>query len=174
MKHIVKIGLIGILIYSCSIKICASSLKEQQYNPNNVEYSFGAYKLNKTLYIKSIRNNVAKYLDAKGWNNECRKEFINAYNTYLNALNDPTAPYRLSTNEFGTILDSKRQLSNEDKDDFWYDEKGNQITGAKYRSLNERKKKKYKSFQANREVATYFYKIAKELAEKMESEGKKR
>lgn len=167
MKIIAKIGLIGVVVCSCFMKLYANSSKEH-YTSNNVEYTFGAYKLDKAIYVKSIRNNVAKYLDTKRWNSECRKEFINAYNIYMNALNDPSDPYRLSTNEFGTILDSKRLLSNEDKDDFWYDEKGNQITGEEYRNLKEQKKKKYKSFQANREVATYFYKIAKELVEKME------
>lgn len=167
MQKLAKISLIGVLIYSCCIKICANPLNGH-YTSNKVEYTFGAYKLDKAIYIKNIRNNVAEYLDSKRWNSEYRKEFINAYNIYMNALNDPTDPYRLSTNEFGTILDSKRLLSNEDKDDFWYDERGNQITGEEYRKLKEQKKKKYKSFQANREVATYFYKIAKELVEKME------
>ena len=37
--------------------------------------------------------------------------------------------------------------------------------------LKEKKKKQYHTFSANRAVATYFYKVAKALVKKMESEN---
>ena len=140
MKKLAAICLTGILICSFCVKISAQPSSEQ-YSQNNIEYTFGAYKLNKERYIKTIRINVANYIDRQGWGNAYRKEFINAYEKFLSALTDPTDPYRLYTNEFGTIMDTKGQLGNEDDDDYWYDKKGNQITGDKYRMLKEKKKK---------------------------------
>ena len=54
-----------------------------------------------------------------------------------------------------------------DKDDYWYDNKGNRITGSEYQSLKESKKKKYKAFQANREVALYFFEIGNRVVKRM-------
>ena len=170
MKNLVSISLIGLLICSCSMKMNATPFVKQYPQSNNIEYTFGAHKLNKERYIRNIRINVANYIDRQGWGNAYRKEFINAYEKFLSALTDPTDPYRLYTNEFGSIIDTKGELGNNDEDDFWYDKKGNKITGNEYRMLKEKKKKNYHSFSANRAVATYFYKVAKLLVEKMESE----
>ena len=172
MKNLLSISLIVLLICSCTMKMNATPLVKQYPQSNNIEYTFGAYKLNKERYIYNIRINVDGYVNRQGWNYACRQEFINAYKLYLEALNDPTDPYRLSTNEFGTIFDAKGLLGDEDKDDFWYDKNGNRITRSEYENLKENKKKKYTSFSANRQVATYFYKVAKGLVEKMDSEKK--
>ena len=170
MKNLAVICLTEILICSFCVKISAQPSSEQ-YSQNNLEYTFGAYKLNKERYIKNIRINVAEYINRQGWENAYREEFINAYEKLLNALTDTTDPYRLYTNEFGSIIDTKGELGNNDEDDFWYDKKGNKITGNEYRMLKEKKKKQYHTFSANRAVATYFYKVAKALVKKMESEN---
>ena len=88
-----------------------------------------------------------------------REEFRNAYERYMDALKKD----RLSADDFGNITDSKGELGNVDGDDYWYDNKGNRISGAEYRALSVRKQKKYRAFYANKEVATYFNEIAKAI-----------
>ena len=142
----------------------------QQTN-QKIKYKFGAFEINKYLYVHNIRANVANYLEYKrqkdGWTNYYIEEFQNAYRIYIEALDDPNDPYRFKTDEFGRLTDSKRQLNNIDKDDYWYDNKGNRITGSEYQSLKENKKKKYKAFQANREVALYFFEIGNRVVERL-------
>lgn len=76
----------------------------------------------------------------------------------------PTIAYsQLPLVDFGNITDSKGELGNVDGDDYWYDNKGNRISGAEYRALSVRKQKKYRAFYANKEVATYFNEIAKAI-----------
>lgn len=70
---------------------------------------------------------------------------------------------RLSADDFGTITDSKGELGNIDEDDYWYDNKGNRITGTEYRALSVRKQKRYRTFYANRQVVTYFNEVAKAI-----------
>ena len=48
---------------------------------------------------------------------------------------------RLSADDFGNITDSKGELGNVDGDDYWYNNKGNRISGAEYRALSIRKQK---------------------------------
>ena len=48
---------------------------------------------------------------------------------------------RLSADDFGAIYDSKGELGNADEDDYWYDNKGNRISGMEYRALKGRKLK---------------------------------
>ena len=62
----------------------------------------------------------------------------------MNAFDDPRNPYRFYTNDFGTLIDSKGEFDNNDVDDYWYDKKGNKITGYEYQNLKESKKKRAK------------------------------
>lgn len=62
------------------------------------------------------------------------------------------------------------ELNNVDEDDYWYDNKGNRISGTKYRTLSVRKQKKYRAFYANREVATYFNRIAQAIVNRQYSD----
>ena len=142
----------------------------QQIN-QKVKYKFGAFEIDKYLYVHNIRANVANYLEYKrqkdGWSNYYIEEFRNAYRIYIEALDDPNNPYRFQTDEFGRLSDSKGKLDNVDNDDYWYDNKGNRITGSEYQSLKESKKKKYKAFQANLEVALYFFEIGNRVVKRM-------
>lgn len=79
---------------------------------------------------------------------------------------------RLSTDEFGTISDSKGLLSNTDKYDYWYDKHGNCITNDRYNSLKDKKKKKYEQFEANQQVASFAKEIGKGLIEALRKEHK--
>lgn len=152
--------------------LCVHGNTEQD---NDVKYSFGSHEISKKTYIHNIRNNVQTYLDRKrreGWPEFWVEEFRNAYYKYINALGDPRKPYRFRTDEFGVIEDREGILGSTDSDDFWYDKKANRITGYEYQKLKDRKKKKYITFEANREVATYFYKIGKGVV-KLEEEKEK-
>lgn len=122
-------------------------------------YKYGVYEIDKRKYIYNLGTNVQGYLDSKEWNEYFRLEFINSYEKYMAALKEN----RLSTTDFGSIIDSKGELGNVDEDDYWYDNKGNRITGAEYRALSVRKQKKYRTFYANREIATYLNEIAKAI-----------
>ena len=64
----------------------------------------------------------------------------------MNAFDDPRNPYRFYTNDFGTLIDSKGEFDNNDVDDYWYDKKGNKITGYEYQNLKESKKKNCLTF----------------------------
>nr|DAX09043.1 MAG TPA: hypothetical protein [Bacteriophage sp.] len=77
---------------------------------------------------------------------------------------------RFSTDSFGTITDTQGIISNKDNDDidpvgseYYYDDNGNRITTDDYNLLKDKKKKNYKSFSANREVASYFNTIGNAL-----------
>lgn len=43
---------------------------------------------------------------------------------------------RLFVDDFGIIYDFKGELGNVDNDDYWYDNKGNRISGVEYRVLS--------------------------------------
>lgn len=73
---------------------------------------------------------------------------------------------RLSADSFGNITDQEGKLSNIDEDDYWYNKKGERITGEEYQNLSARKKKRYITFHANKEVATYFSRIAQDIIKK--------
>lgn len=138
----------------------------------SVKYKFGENELDLQQYIQTLDNNVKAYMDAQKWNEHERKEFMNAYSQYYSGLKDQleNGTSRFSTNGFGTIIDSQSQLSNKDNDDidpngseYYYDDKGNRITTDDYNLLKEKKQKNYKTFSANRHVATYFDKIGRSL-----------
>jgi hypothetical protein len=84
----------------------------------------------------------------------------------------------------GVITDNQGILSNLDNDDidpngseYYYDQKGNQITTDDYNLMKKRKQDKFKTFSANREVAKYFNQIGKYInpveSEKIEEEKSK-
>lgn len=141
----------------------SNTISQDSHNQDGTIYKYGAWEIDKKKYIRNLGTNVQGYLNSKYWNEYLRQEFINAYEKYMNALNEPN---RLYTNDFGSIIDTKGELGNDDEDDFWYDNKGNRITGKEYRSLNERKQKKYQAFYANREIASYFNIVAKAIVDK--------
>ena len=58
-----------------------------------------------------------------------KKSFKKAFAKFMKALKEN----RLSADDFGVITDAKGELGNVDEDDYWYDNKGNRITGAEYR-----------------------------------------
>lgn len=126
---------------------------------DNQIYQYGEHQFIKDRFIKNLSSNVQGYLDSKNWNSYLREEFINAYYKYMAALKEG----RLKADSFGRIIDSGGKLNNIDDSDYWYDRKGNRITGSEYRQLNKRKQKKYWTFDANGAVAFYFNLIAKAM-----------
>lgn len=144
-------------------------------NQSVIMYKYGVHEIKKETIIKTLRYNVQNYIEhkvAQGWTFNQVTEFKNAYTKYINVLSDPNDPYRLSTNDFGTLLDSNGELNNVDSDDFWYDQKGNAITGYEYLKLSEKKKRKYKCFYANREFVTYFNEIVEAIIVEIKKEEK--
>lgn len=131
--------------------IFMNRLSVNQEFQGNFSYKYGMRKIDKELYIHNLGTNVQSYVASKNWNEYKREEFRNAYERYMDALKKD----RLSADDFGNITDSKGELGNVDGDDYWYDNKGNRISGAEYRALSVRKQKKYRAFYANKEVATY-------------------
>ena len=136
-----------------------------EYPPSNpifqgaLTYKYGQQRIDKQLYIESLAKNVDSYARSKSWNQYEFEEFKRAYWKFMEALEQD----RLYANDFGDIYDSKGLLSGVDEDDYWYDNKGNRITGTEYKALSERKKKKYRTFRSHTQVVNYFKKIAKEI-----------
>ena len=122
-------------------------------------YKYGVRKIDKELYIRNLGHNVQSYIASNDWNHYEHEEFRKAYGRFIEALKND----RLSADDFGTITDSKGELGNIDEDDYWYDNKGNRITGTEYRALSVRKQKRYRTFYANRQVVTYFNEVAKAI-----------
>lgn len=130
-------------------------------------YKYGEKEIDLNSYIQNLGNNVSGYLDNmhSDWSEGQREEFMNSFNTYLSGLKDQlkTGSSRFSTDNFGTITDNEGTLSNTDNDgidpvnsQYYYNDKGERITTDDYNLLKDRKKKNYKAFQANQEVAKYF------------------
>ena len=146
--------------------------KEKSEKKEPVKYRFGQNDIDLNKYILNLGHNVQSYIDSQGWNDGQKEEFMNAYNQYLTGLKDQLAngTSRFSTDDFGTIVDSTGALSNTDNDDidpvgseYYYDNDGNRITTDDYNLLKKRKQKNFKTFAANREVATYFNKIGRAI-----------
>jgi hypothetical protein len=62
---------------------------------------------------------------------------------------------RFSTDDLGNITDTKGEFTNIDTDgenglQYYYNDKGERITNTDYDALKDRKKKHYKTFNANR------------------------
>lgn len=153
---------INIENYVYIINIAANQLSINQDFQDNLVYKYGVFKIIKERYLYNLRSNVQSYLSHQDWNYYCKDEFKKAFIKYMDALEKN----RLYTDDFGTIIDSEGKLGNVDDYDYWYDNKGNRITGTEYRTLSVRKQKKYWTFYANREVATYFDIVAKAIVNK--------
>ena len=62
--------------------------------------------------------------------------------------------------------DTRNEFTNIDNDkdtEYYYNDKGERITNADYDALKDKKKKKYKTFNANRQVAEYLRTIGKAM-----------
>ena len=149
---------------------------------NRIKYKFGQSELDLKNYIHNLDTNVQSYLNSKNWGEGQKQEFINAYKNMLAGFNDQLTnnTNRFSTDSFGTITDTQGIISNKDNDDidpvgseYYYDDNGNRITTDDYNLLKDKKKKNYKSFSANREVASYFNTIGNALRRYSKSDGEK-
>lgn len=140
----------------------------------SIIYKYGVYQLNKKHLIHNLRTNVNWYIETQmgnGWTSGMVQEFQNAYMIYMRALDDANNPYRFYTDDFGALYDLHNVLGDEDKDDYWYDNRGNRITGTEYRMLNEKKRSKYFAFYANKEFVLYFKVIADAIVSKNKKEA---
>lgn len=143
---------------------------------STTKYKFGQRELDMQDYIENIGYNVQNYLEDRrknrGWTDEQVQEFSSAYNRLMNAFKQQLADgsNRFSTNDLGVITDSQGEFNNTDNDDidpvgsqYYYNDKGERITTDDYNNLKDKKKKKYKTFNANRQVAEYFRIIGNKL-----------
>ena len=143
---------------------------------STTKYKFGQRELDMQDYIENIGYNVQNYLEDRrknrGWTDEQVQEFSSAYNRLMGAFKQQLADgsNRFSTNDLGVINDSQGEFSNTDNDDidpvgsqYYYNDKGERITTDDYNNLKDKKKKKYKTFNANRQVAEYFRIIGNKL-----------
>jgi hypothetical protein len=85
---------------------------------------------------------------------------------------------RFSADDLGNITDTRGEFTNIDNDDnngaqYYYNDKGERITNSDYDALKDRKKKKYKTFNANRQVAEYFRTIGKAMESSKPAEDEK-
>lgn len=128
-------------------------------------------------YIRNIGNNVRSYIDYnrkhRGWTDDQVNEFSQSYDRYLKAMQDQLKgnTNRFSTNDLGDIIDSQGEFSNIDMgasgqpEEFYYNGKGERIDQATYDALKDKKKRKYTTFNANREVAEFFRRVGTKMSE---------
>lgn len=139
------------------------------------KYNFGGHELDAKLYLQNIRDNAETFLNSKtDWTPEQKEEWKHAYTNFTNALQEDinSGGGRFSTDEFGTITDTKGEFSNTDSDNYYYNNKGQQISQEDYDALKERKQNKYQSFEANRQFASYANQIGKGLREALAAKNK--
>ena len=139
-----------------------------------VKYKFGDDQLDLKDYIHNLETNYQSYIASQNWNEGQQQEFKNAFDRYLTGLKDQLSNNtgRFYTDYSGAIFDSKGELSNTDDDnidpvgsEYYYNNKGQRITTDDYNLLKRRKQKKFNTFSANRQVATYLNKIGTALRE---------
>ena len=153
---------------------------------STTKYKFGQKELDMQDYIENIGYNVQNYLEDRrknrGWTDEQVQEFSSAYNRLMGAFKQQLADgsNRFSTNDLGDIIDSQGEFSNTDDDgidpigsQYYYNDKGERITTNDYNALKDKKKKKYKTFNANRQVAEYFRTIGNKLKDAPKPETSK-
>ena len=141
-----------------------------------VKYKFGQRELDMQDYINNIDYNVQSYVNDRkqnrGWTDDQVAEFQASYNRLINAFKQQLTDNsnRFSADAFGTITDSQGEFNNVDNDDidpsgsqYYYNDKGERITTDDYNLLKDKKKKNYKTFDANRQVAEYFRIIGNKL-----------
>ena len=139
------------------------------------KYNFGGHELDAKLYLQNIRDNAETFLNSKtDWTPEQKEEWKHAYTNFTNALQEDinNGGGRFSTDEFGTITDTKGEFSNTDSDNYYYNNKGQQISQEDYDTLKKRKQGKYQSFEANRQFASYASQIGKGLREALAAKNK--
>lgn len=139
------------------------------------KYNFGGHELDAKLYLQNIRDNAETFLNSKtDWTPEQKEEWKHAYTNFTNALQEDinNGGGRFSTDEFGTITDTKGEFSNTDSDNYYYNNKGQQISQEDYDALKERKQGKYQAFEANRQFASYANQIGKGLREALAAKNK--
>lgn len=139
------------------------------------KYNFGGYELDAKLYLQNIRDNAETFLNSKtDWTPEQKEEWKHAYTNFTNALQEDinNGGGRFSTDEFGTITDTKGEFSNTDSDNYYYNNKGQQISQEDYDALKKRKQGKYQAFEANRQFASYASQIGKGLREALAAKNK--
>lgn len=139
------------------------------------KYNFGGHELDAKLYLQNIRDNAETFLNSKtDWTPEQKEEWKHAYTNFTNALQEDinNGGGRFSTDEFGIITDTKGEFSNTDSDNYYYNDKGQQISQEDYDALKKRKQGKYQAFEANRQFASYASQIGKGLREALAAKGK--
>lgn len=139
------------------------------------KYNFGGHELDAKLYLQNIRDNAETFLNSKtDWTPEQKEEWKHAYTNFTSALQEDinNGGGRFSTDEFGTITDTKGEFSNTDSDNYYYNNKGQQISQEDYDALKKRKQGKYQAFEANRQFASYASQIGKGLREALAAKSK--
>ena len=149
----------------------------------SVKYKFGQKELDMDQYLKNIGNNVQSYLQdrrKRGWTDDQVQEFSTTYNRYMDAFKQQLSENsnRFSTDDLGSIIDTQGEFTNIDNDDevggqFYYNDKGEKITNDDYNMLKDKKKKGYKTFNANRQVAEYFRTIGNAMQTKAAEQTEK-
>lgn len=137
------------------------------------KYNFGGHELDAKLYLQNIRDNAEIFLNSKtDWTPEQKEEWKHAYTNFTNALQEDinNGGGRFSTDEFGTITDTKGEFSNTDSDNYYYNNKGQQISQEDYDAL--KKQGEYQAFEANRQFASYASQIGKGLREALAAKNK--
>ena len=142
------------------------SIMSEETKKSKPKYKYGERYLDLNKYILNLDQNFQSYLNSRNWNDAQKQEFINAFGQFLQAFKDQAANNtdRFYTNFAGSIFDKEGVFSNDDSAEVgtdYYNKRGKSISSEDYNSLKDRKKKKYSSFDANREVASYFNRIAK-------------
>lgn len=139
------------------------------------QYNFGGHNFDTALYLQNLRDNAESFLNSKtDWTPEQKEEWKHSYTNFTNALQDQinNGTDRFSTDEFGTITDRNGEFSNTDSDNFYYNNKGEQINQEDYDKLKTRKQNKFQTFEANRQFASYANQIGKGLREALAAKNK--
>lgn len=136
------------------------------------KYNFGGHNFDTALYLQNLRDNAESFLNSKtDWTPEQKEEWKHSYTNFTNALQDQinNNTDRFSTDEFGTITDRNGEFSNTDTDNFYYNNKGQQISQEDYDKLKTRKQNKFQTFEANRQFASYANQVGKSLRDALEA-----
>ena len=136
------------------------------------QYNFGGHNFDAALYLQNLRDNAESFLNSKtDWTPEQKEEWKHSYTNFTNALQDQinNNTDRFSTDEFGTITDRNGEFSNTDADNFYYNNKGQQISQEDYDKLKTRKQNKFQTFEANRQFASYANQVGKSLRDALKA-----
>ena len=151
----------------------------------SVKYKFGQKELDMDKYIRNLGGNVQSYLEDRrkhGWTDDQVQEFSTAYNRYMDAFKQSmtAGDNRFSTDDLGNIIDTQGVFNNIDNDgidptgsQYYYNDQGERITSDDYNMLKDKKKKNYRTFNANRQVAEYFRKVGNALQSAQPAETEK-